>query len=108
LFKHKTLNGAINEEYQEIRILDEAVILEAAPEPSNIVWENLEVNKQEQNKRALFSIILIAIFVFLTFLLFTVLKSESGKNKLKYPTRTNCGSIDSQFVDDQDKYARLA
>jgi len=67
--------------------------MSAAPEPSNIVWENLEVRLSEQRKRKVVAFICITIFIILTFLLFTVLKSANGKNKLKYPPRTDCDNI---------------
>ena len=44
----------------------------------------------------------------MTFLLFTVLKSVSGKNKLKYPSRIKCDNIDHQFEDDKEQYESLA
>ena len=48
-------------------------------------------------RRRLLVGILIAIFIFLTFLLFTYLKSMSGENKLKYPERVDCVAIEAFF-----------
>lgn len=50
-------------------------------------------------RRRLLVGILVAIFIFLTFLLFTYLKSISGKNKLKYPERVDCAAIQAFFMD---------
>jgi len=48
-------------------------------------------------RRRLLVGILIAVFIFLTFLLFTYLKSISGENKLKYPARVDCAAIEAFF-----------
>lgn len=97
LFKYQVLNGKKNPEYETLELFGEPVQMEAAPEPSNVVWENLEVRSSQQRNRKIFAFICIAIFIILTFLLFTVLKSANGKNKLKYPPRTDCENIYNQF-----------
>lgn len=76
----------------------EHVIVEAAPEPSNVIWENLEVTPFKRAARKSGVILLISLFIFMTFLLYTALKSRAGKNKLRYPSTTNCGSIQSLFL----------
>jgi len=43
---------------------------------------------------------LIVLFIFLTFLLYSALKSKAGQNKLKYPSSTNCASIGRLFERD--------
>ena len=38
-------SGKVNHNYRKLKLLGEDVVLTAAPEPSNIVWENLDVSK---------------------------------------------------------------
>jgi len=46
------------------------------------------------------ALVLIVLFIFLTFLLYSALKSKAGQNKLKYPSSTNCASIGRLFERD--------
>jgi hypothetical protein len=39
----------------------------------------------------------ITLFIFLTFLLYSGLKSKAGENKLKYPSTTDCDGLKSLF-----------
>ena len=41
LFKYDTDSHKKNKLYQEMELFDEPAQLAAAPEPSNIIWENL-------------------------------------------------------------------
>lgn len=51
---------------------------------------------------------LVALFIFLTFLAFAGLKSRSGQNKIKYPSKVDCDHINNQFGDELDKYVAYA
>ena len=51
--------------------------------------------------------LLIAGFIFLTFIIFSLLKSKSGANSLKYPAKTDCKSVDKLFADDDAGVARF-
>ena len=73
-------------------------MIEAAPEPSNIVWENLESTAVKRASRKFCVIVIICIFIFLTFLLYSALKSKAGKNKLMYPVRTDCDGLAQLFT----------
>jgi len=95
----RTPFGFRNKNRVECKFLDQAVRVREAPEPSNIIWENLELGKHLIRRRRLLVGIVIAIFIFLTFLLFTYLKSISGENKLKYPERVDCVAIQAFFND---------
>jgi hypothetical protein len=70
----------------------------AAPEPTNIVWENLEVSRRKRNINKVIVGFFIILFIIAMFLLFGVLKSQSAKNKIKYPASTDCESISTMFV----------
>ena len=50
----------------------------------------------ERKRKAVVGIVIV-IFIILTFLLFTFLKSVSGKNKIKYPPSTDCNNIKNYF-----------
>lgn len=102
-------SGAVNHNRKEFRFLGEDAKIDAAPEPSNIIWENLEVSDAQINTRKCITGMIIAVFIFLTFLLFTYLKTQSGKNKLKYPSSIDCKSIYSMFSDEPKfrKYAEI-
>ena len=51
---------------------------------------------------------LVSLFIFLTFLTFAALKSRSGKNKIKYPSKVDCDHINGQFGEDLAAYQRYA
>lgn len=52
---------------------------------------------------------MITAVILACFFGFTILKTQSGKNKIKYPVSTDCSSISSLFlnVSDFEKYADL-
>lgn len=85
-----------------------------APEPSEIIWHNRHVTTKQQNIRKV--LVFIGCFVFLTlmFFLFSYLKSKAIKNMWRYPTTTNCDTIDNIFYDpaqgaiDTDVYQKYA
>jgi len=72
-------------------------LITAAPEPSNIIWENLETTNFQRGARKTFVVILITLFIFITFLVYTGLKSKAGANKLKYPSSTDCEGLKYLF-----------
>lgn len=90
-------NGLPNPKMRSLEFLGEDAQIAAAPEPSNVIWENLEVSRKEINKRKCIAGIIVSIFIFCTFLLFTYLKTKSGRNKLKYPSTVDCDFIYTMF-----------
>jgi hypothetical protein len=52
--------------------------MRAASEPSNVVWENLEVNKTTTRKRYSVVFTVIIVFIIVTFLVFTSMKYLAG------------------------------
>jgi len=54
--------------------------IEKAPEPSDVIWENLEVSRGMMKTRTFFVGLAILIFLLFTLVLFTLLKTEAGKN----------------------------
>lgn len=107
------INGSINSEKVPFQILGEPAVFQEATEPTNIIWENLEVSKAECRRRKSIAYLVIAIFICLVFLLFTFLKSASAKNKMKYPPTTDCAGIQRMFADpfgvvDASKFSMFA
>jgi len=93
----KTERGLKNRKYRRINLLGEEPTLLRSTEPSNIIWENLEINKKTMKKRKCWVTLVVMLFILATFILFTFLKSVSGKNKLKYPPSVNCEKFSSEF-----------
>lgn len=81
-----------------MELFGEDASIQAAPEPSNVIWENLEVTPLLRGSLKFGVIVLISIFIFITFLVYTALKSQAGNNKLTYPSSTNCAGIQDLFV----------
>ena len=80
-----------------------------APEPTNVIWENLEVSKREMTKRKCYVGTVIVLFVIVTFLFYTFLKTYSGQSKKQFPASINCKSVGSMFTSQADykTYAEL-
>lgn len=85
--------GKLNDKYQPFEILGEETKFTEAPEPSNVLWENLEVTGKQRAGRKCGVGMVIFFFMVFTFVLFSVLKSKQGANKLKYPDNQNCNSV---------------
>ena len=66
--------------------------------PSNIIWENLQVNDWEMRIRRYFANFVITIFLLGTFFMFTYIKSYTAEFYLSYPVNTNCTSISNMFT----------
>lgn len=96
-FKYNRTDGSYNTKYEKLEFLEEETQIEAAPEPSNVIWENLAETDNWRAARKSGVVILITLFIFLTFLLYSVLKSKAGENKLKYPSTTDCAGIEHLF-----------
>lgn len=96
LFKYDR-NKASNDDYDPLVMFDSEMKIEEAPEPSNVIWENLEVSSMTRGARKSGVVLLITLFIFITFLVYSGLKSRAGANKLKYPSSTNCNSIGLLF-----------
>lgn len=90
--------GKLNEKYKPFEILGEETKFTEAPEPSNVLWENLEVTGKQRNGRKCGVGMVIFFFMVFTFVLFSVLKSKQGGNKLKYPDNQNCLNMANLFL----------
>ena len=76
----------------------EKVQFKAAPEPSNIIWENLEITAPMMRKREAIAGFSITAFIVVVVLVITLLKAYSGKTKAKYPGSVDCEQITNDFT----------
>jgi hypothetical protein len=76
-----------------MKLLDQKVHFKEAPEPSNIIWENLEVTGPTMAKREAIAGFWITLFIIFCFLTITAIKAYSGTTKAKYPVSVNCEEI---------------
>ena len=66
--------GNKNKYKVEMKILDQDIRIVAATEPTNIIWENLEVFGNIIQKRVCYAVIVIIVFLIGMFICFSFLK----------------------------------
>ena len=99
LFK-TTTEGLPNDKRMKYHLLGQEPLIQDAPSSTNIIWENLEVSEKVRSFKKARVGAIITIFLILMFLLFTALKSRSGRNAIKYYTaKGQCEQLESQFTD---------
>lgn len=91
------ISGKKNKNARKFILFGEKAKIMVAPEPSSVVWENLEVDKKETRKRYSIVLTVILVFILVTFLSFTAMKHLAGQNKLVYPASTDCADIRHNF-----------
>ena len=105
----KNENGTDNGDFTDgFKSSDIELEVVDAPEPSNILWENLQVSKtmEKINQGAVYfaiTIILVIVFVIMAFL-----KRATAENMQKYPSRTPCAGISSLYEGAEENYAKAA
>jgi hypothetical protein len=67
-----------NKDLKEVVLLGNKVDIMPASEPSNVIWENLEVTQKTQRNRLAVVFTIIFIFIIVTFLAFTAMKYLAG------------------------------
>jgi hypothetical protein len=72
-----------------------------APEPSEILWHNRHVTTRAANCHKLVVFVICVIFLLGMFLFFTWMKSKAIKNMFRYPSTTNCDSVDTIFTNSE-------
>ena len=80
-----------------MKLFDQKVHFKSAPEPSNIIWENLEVTRPTMKKRECIAGFGITLFIIICFLSITAMKAYSGTTKQKYPISVNCEDVSNTF-----------
>jgi hypothetical protein len=79
-------------------LLGEDIVVEQAPEPSEILWHNRHITDKQARLHKVVVFIICFLFLFAMFLFFTWMKSKAIKNMWRYPSTTNCNSVASQFT----------
>lgn len=90
-------DGTDNNDYDPITSNEEVLEVLDAPEPSNILWENLQISKLmvRVNQGAVyFAIIVILVIVFG---IMALLKKTAADNLKMYPIRMPCDGIQSLY-----------
>lgn len=77
-------------------ILGEVVNFEEAPEPNNILWENLWMTDFDFLKRLLFALVFIVILLVLSFWAIMLLNRKAIDLETKYPI-VNCESVRAHY-----------
>lgn len=70
---------------------------DAAPEPTNIIWEHRQITFEDQRTRSVIVSIIVVILLFIAFLAFFQLKKQTIANYNKYPPTTSCDDLYSIF-----------
>ena len=86
----KTRSGKINKGFRTFKILGDDSRIEDAVEPSNVIWENLEVPGKEHLKRKIIVGLIFCVLMFLVASFFTYLKSDLAQVRLMYPLSRDC------------------
>ena len=86
-----------NKSGKSLEILSEKLEVVRAPEPSNIVWENLHMTPRKITMKNIIVMAIVTIFLAIVFSLITFLKVESVKTESRYPPLTNCVSYNDLF-----------
>lgn len=81
----------------KLYLVGEEIWCKQAPEPSEIIWHNRHVTTGQQTCRKVLVFIGCFCFLFLMFFFFSYMKSLAIKNMWRYPTTTNCASVNSIF-----------
>lgn len=89
-------------------LLGKDIVCYSASEPSDIIWENRHVTVHRRNINKVIVCMLSAIFLLGMFYLFIILKALAVKNMYRYPSTTNCDSIESIFADQMGEYQSYA
>lgn len=80
-------------------LLKDQIHLHGAPEPSNILWENLHISSSQRICRTIIVSIVVFLLLLGMFALFTSLELITVANIGRYPPATNCANIDAMFTD---------
>ena len=81
-----------------VKWLDTQLVADPAPEPTNIIWENLHVTKCSRIFRLLFVIIVILILLAISFTIIVALKGQAKRNNDLY-MQGNCKELGQVYGD---------
>jgi hypothetical protein len=86
----KDHNGHKNASFRETVFMGHRAHVKHVAEPSDIIWENLHHHYWHRKKMEIIVSIVILIFLSLSFVFFTFLKTQSGEVKMMYPSNIDC------------------
>jgi len=89
-------------------LLGRDIICYSASEPSDIIWENRHVTVHRRNINKMITCCISTLFLIGMFYFFIVLKAMAVRNMYRYPSTTNCDSIESIFENQMDIYQEYA
>ena len=78
-----------------------------APDPTDVIWENLETTDTEISRNECFTTLAIAFFLLLSSSIFYLLKQSSNDNMFKYPNAVYCNTNIIPLVADQNYKKRM-
>jgi len=79
-------------------LLGNEIVVKNAPEPSEILWHNRHVTDRQALCNKVIAFVCSFIFLLGMFFLFTYMKKMTIHNMYRYPSTTNCNSVDSIFM----------
>ena len=82
-----------NSSGKTLEILNEKLEVIRAPEPSNVVWENLYMIPRKIFKNNILVMAAILVFLGMVFAIITFLKVQNVKTVSRYPPLIQCGPI---------------
>lgn len=69
-----------------------------APEPSDIIWENIEWSDSYRIKATCVVFLVSTVLLLVVLLMFIGIKAKAGQVQIMYPPRMDCTSITSLFT----------
>lgn len=97
-FAKRHEDKTINSNYEPLKSFGVTMPVEVAPEPSNIVWENLEISDYNIRRNEFRVYFLISAVLIAIFFMSLGIKAITNQNMEKYPLRTKCDAIMSLFA----------
>ena len=92
-------SGNKNLDYKAYTLLEEEAEISFCNEPSDIIWENLEVSNSRRKAKKFAAGNIILAFLAITTVIFYFLRLEAGSFVDKFPSSTPCYSFDSTFTE---------
>ena len=86
-------------DYKKYTLLEEEAEISFCNEPSDIIWENLEVSNSRRKAKKFAAGNIILAFLAITTVIFYFLRLEAGSFVDKFPSSTPCYSFDSTFTE---------
>lgn len=100
----KNLVGQVkqNPSGRKLEFLGKLLEVQAAQEPSDIIWENLEVEADQKTKNKVKVYGTLAIIFIIIFLLFLQIKEQSTSAGKMFPPQTDCRNQGNMFQDQKE------